>query len=135
MKARIAAFLLLAIATLSLAQQPTSQSEIALLRAEVKRLSNQVDLLTQVVTKLMASREAPPIVSADTTTPAPALVPAPRSQPTLLRPPSTTRVMPGAVAPSPDSESVSGRCQATTKAGAQCKRNAAAGSSYCWQHR
>ena len=27
-----------------------------------------------------------------------------------------------------------GRCQATTKKGTQCKRNAAAGSSYCWQH-
>lgn len=26
------------------------------------------------------------------------------------------------------------RCQATTKKGAQCKRNASAGSSYCWQH-
>jgi hypothetical protein len=30
---------------------------------------------------------------------------------------------------------VSGRCQATTKKGSQCKRNAAAGSSYCWQHK
>ncbi len=29
----------------------------------------------------------------------------------------------------------SGRCQATTKAGTQCKRNAASGSSYCWQHK
>ncbi len=28
----------------------------------------------------------------------------------------------------------SGRCQATTKKGTQCKRNAKAGSSYCWQH-
>jgi len=28
----------------------------------------------------------------------------------------------------------SGRCQATTKKGAQCKRNAKAGSLYCWQH-
>jgi hypothetical protein len=28
----------------------------------------------------------------------------------------------------------SGRCQATTKKGAQCKRNAKPGSSYCWQH-
>lgn len=27
-----------------------------------------------------------------------------------------------------------GRCQATTKKGTQCKRNAAAGSNYCWQH-
>ena len=26
------------------------------------------------------------------------------------------------------------RCQATTKKGAQCSRNAQAGSSYCWQH-
>lgn len=27
-----------------------------------------------------------------------------------------------------------GRCQAITKKGTQCKRNAQAGSSYCWQH-
>jgi len=134
MKARIAVFLLLAIATLSLAQPPASQSEIALLRAEVKRLSNQVDLLTQLVTKVMASKEASPMVPADAIAAAPALAPESRSQPTLQRPPSTTRVMPGAVAPTPTRESVSGRCQATTKAGAQCKRNAAAGSSYCWQH-
>ncbi|WP_308573167.1 hypothetical protein [uncultured Sanguibacteroides sp.] len=33
------------------------------------------------------------------------------------------------------SESVySGRCQATTKKGTQCKRNAQTGSRYCWQH-
>lgn len=28
-----------------------------------------------------------------------------------------------------------GRCQALTLKGAQCKRKAAAGSSYCWQHK
>lgn len=28
-----------------------------------------------------------------------------------------------------------GRCQATTKKGSQCKRNAEVGSKYCWQHR
>jgi micrococcal nuclease len=28
----------------------------------------------------------------------------------------------------------SGRCQAITKKGTQCKRSARAGSSYCWQH-
>ena len=28
----------------------------------------------------------------------------------------------------------SGRCQATTQKGTQCKRNARAGSKYCWQH-
>lgn len=30
--------------------------------------------------------------------------------------------------------STSGRCQATTKKGTQCKRNAKSGSKYCWQH-
>ena len=34
-----------------------------------------------------------------------------------------------AVAPAAD-----GRCQATTKAGAQCRRKAQAGSKYCFQH-
>ena len=28
----------------------------------------------------------------------------------------------------------SSRCQATTKKGSQCSRNAQAGRSYCWQH-
>ena len=28
----------------------------------------------------------------------------------------------------------SGRCQATTKKGTQCSRNAQAGRNYCWQH-
>lgn len=28
----------------------------------------------------------------------------------------------------------SGQCAATTKKGTQCKRNAASGSEYCWQH-
>ncbi len=32
------------------------------------------------------------------------------------------------------SKATSSRCQATTKKGAQCKRKAKAGSSYCWQH-
>lgn len=31
-------------------------------------------------------------------------------------------------------KSYSGRCMATTKAGTRCKRNAASGSNYCWQH-
>ena len=34
-----------------------------------------------------------------------------------------------AAVPAPD-----GRCQATTKAGAQCKRKANPGSKFCWQH-
>ena len=32
------------------------------------------------------------------------------------------------------SSSYSGRCQATTKKGTQCKRTAQSGSRYCWQH-
>ena len=31
-------------------------------------------------------------------------------------------------------QSYSGRCLATTKKGTQCRRNAASGSNYCWQH-
>lgn len=34
----------------------------------------------------------------------------------------------------PRGEAVSVRCQATTKKGTQCRRNAKPGSSYCWQH-
>jgi micrococcal nuclease len=36
--------------------------------------------------------------------------------------------------PAKRSPSTSTRCQATTKKGAQCKRNAKQGSNYCWQH-
>ena len=32
------------------------------------------------------------------------------------------------------SKTYSGRCQAITKKGTQCKRNASEGSIYCWQH-
>lgn len=35
---------------------------------------------------------------------------------------------------SPSNEVTSTRCQATTKKGTQCKRNAKAGSKFCWQH-
>lgn len=31
-------------------------------------------------------------------------------------------------------QSYTGRCQATTKKGTQCKRTAQSGSIYCWQH-
>ena len=36
-------------------------------------------------------------------------------------------------APAP-AAATSGRCQATTKKGTQCSRNAQAGRNYCWQH-
>lgn len=44
----------------------------------------------------------------------------------------STVTVPARTAPSRVASST--RCQATTKAGAQCKRNAQAGRSYCWQH-
>jgi hypothetical protein len=31
-------------------------------------------------------------------------------------------------------QNYSGRCLGTTKKGTQCKRKAASGSNYCWQH-
>lgn len=34
-----------------------------------------------------------------------------------------------------ESKTYSSRCIATTKKGTQCKRNAATGSNYCWQHK
>lgn len=45
--------------------------------------------------------------------------------------PPTRQAVPPTRSPT---ESVSVRCQATTQKGAQCKRTAKAGSSYCWQH-
>jgi hypothetical protein len=53
--------------------------------------------------------------------------------PTLAGAPSST---PAAVAPPTRSSPAvsSGRCQAITKRGTQCSRNAQAGRNYCWQH-
>ena len=56
--------------------------------------------------------------------PVPSAVPAPA--------PATMTATP--LAPSAPAAARSTRCQATTKKGAQCSRNAKAGSSYCWQH-
>ena len=44
--------------------------------------------------------------------------------------PAVERPSPAAAPPTPRST----RCQATTKKGTQCSRNAQAGGSYCWQH-
>lgn len=57
----------------------------------------------------------PPTLSTTGTTPAPTSVPAERLPP-----------------PKPAEQSV--RCQAITKKGTQCSRNAKPGSRYCWQH-
>ena len=51
------------------------------------------------------------------------------SPPTLSEVPSSSRTTYKSRPPS-----TSKRCQAITKKGTQCKRNAKAGSSYCWQH-
>jgi micrococcal nuclease len=52
--------------------------------------------------------------------------PAPAAEASIARP---------RPAPAPAFEAQrSTRCQATTKKGAQCKRNARAGRSFCWQH-
>ena len=55
--------------------------------------------------------------------------------------PLTSSPAPAAVAPTSQAapaysgmEATSTRCQATTQKGTQCKRNAKAGSRYCWQH-
>ena len=55
---------------------------------------------------------------------------------TVPSPPSVnTLVSPSAsAAPRNTQPASSGRCQATTKKGTQCSRNAKAGSNYCWQH-
>ena len=47
-------------------------------------------------------------------------------------PASPAKKQPSAAAPTQAPRS--SRCQATTKKGTQCSRNAQAGSSYCWQH-
>ncbi len=55
--------------------------------------------------------------------------------PPTLSPSRASVTAPGAGATgTARSASASSRCQATTKKGAQCKRSAAAGSRYCWQH-
>jgi len=56
------------------------------------------------------------------------------SSPTPSSTQGTASPSPNGPAPTPPQPSDGGRCQAITKAGSQCKRNAAAGSRYCWQH-
>ena len=56
-------------------------------------------------------------------------------KPPLPAAPTTKAVAEAGAASTPPARAVtSGRCQATTKKGTQCSRNAKAGSSYCWQH-
>jgi hypothetical protein len=58
----------------------------------------------------------------------------------ICKPPVLSIAAPVAVAPAASTPTAarpaarSGRCQATTKKGTQCSRNAKAGSAYCWQH-
>ena len=71
------------------------------------------------------------IVPAPTTSPAPAPT---TPRPLISATPKQTPP-PRAAAPAPPlAAATSSRCQATTQKGAQCKRTASAGSSYCWQH-
>jgi hypothetical protein len=59
----------------------------------------------------------------------------------ICKPPVPSRTTPSEPTPSevkptkpPPSAPRSSQCAATTKKGARCSRNAAAGSAYCWQH-
>jgi micrococcal nuclease len=55
--------------------------------------------------------------------------------PTMNSPaPATAAVVASPRAVSKPAPVSAGRCQATTKRGTQCSRNAQAGRSYCWQH-
>lgn len=47
---------------------------------------------------------------------------------------STTSTKSNSSSVSRSTSTYSGRCQATTKKGAQCKRTAQSGRNYCWQH-
>lgn len=47
--------------------------------------------------------------------------------------PTAAAAVPAVAAPK-SAPATSGRCQATTKRGTQCSRNAQAGRNYCWQH-
>ena len=52
----------------------------------------------------------------------------------VCRPPSPTSVSSSNNLQYQKSAVTSGRCQATTKKGTQCRRNAESGRQYCWQH-
>jgi len=53
----------------------------------------------------------------------------------VCKPGGTTKSSSTTIKSENTQETSGGRCQATTKKGTQCKRNAAAGSNYCWQHK
>lgn len=64
----------------------------------------------------------------------PVETPAGSTPATLLEKPAPARALPIAPKTTPAKAPTSIRCQATTKKGAQCLRNAQPGRSFCWQH-
>lgn len=72
--------------------------------------------------------EQPPCTASASAVPGPGLA-APRGAMGVASP-TVQRAAPAEARPAVSS----GRCQATTQKGAQCKRSAQPGRSYCWQH-
>jgi hypothetical protein len=64
--------------------------------------------------------------------PVPAAAPSHTPAPSTAAEPAVPKSSPPEASAAPAARA--GRCQATTKKGTQCSRNAKPGSNYCWQH-
>lgn len=128
-KKRIAAIVILSLFSCQ-QQVPQYNNDYHSLKEEVANLNTRIDSLISalqpkpVVTnkksskkKALAKKPVPAATTSD-----PVSLPAYESSSSSSR---TTYE---------SSSSYSGRCQATTKKGTQCKRSASSGSNYCWQH-
>lgn len=121
----------------------TLTSKVYHLESENKELAEKVDKLTQRVaiqesnlktisqeldgikSDLKKRIETPVAIPYQTPTNSSAKSSSPKSATTTKSNSSTV---------SKSTSTYSGRCQATTKKGTQCKRNAQPGRKYCWQH-
>lgn len=108
-------------------QQPISDTS----KHEIDALNSRIDALERKLDSLMAKEKEVPVVKKKkpkTTSPTQTALPVvstPTSSPTASSNYNSQ--------PRRSTQTYSVRCQAITKKGTQCKRNARSGG-YCWQH-
>ena len=99
--------------------QACGQSQ-AQMQERIQQLESRVKYLESAMAKYEGSEHDSPIISSGT------------RQGIMTEP--VTRSAEDGNGINSRKQSYTGRCQATTKKGSQCKRTAKAGSNYCWQH-
>lgn len=134
---------LLLCAMLPIFGQTSSElkSENARLKVEVQQLKDQLSATSKKVVELSTRIKVAENVLRESNSDSPASnkttisTDAPASYPTIIandEESASAKVV--QTNQSAQSGLIVGQCKALTQAGSQCKRNAAEGSSYCWQH-